>query len=268
MSDLLHNYFIKGIIEDTDYNHIDLLAYAIILILAISPALKLLKKLEIEISERFVLATLPYVLIGSVYRVINDGNLIPAPVKYLFVSPLLHFLVFGLAIGALVIAKKSAKDYIGAYRNGGIAILAIGVILLLYKFPVAEPLALLEMAGIAIILTYGLLVLSPYLKMPYLKKKVYALALFAFLLDASSTYIGIDVLKGYHNKHPLSVMVADLFGSNLALFPVIGLLSVLLVYSIETEKETKEKKNMFILLLLALGFSMGVRNTIRIALGI
>ncbi len=268
MQDFFYDYFVKGIVQDTDYNHIDLLAYAIILILAISPALKLLKKLEIEVSERFVLATIPYVLIGSVYRVINDGNLIPAPLKYFFISPLLHFLVFGLAIGTLIIAKKTAKDYIKAYQNTGLAILALGALMLLYNFPVAEPLALLEMAGIAAVLTYGLLALSPRLKMPYLKKKVYALALFAFLLDASSTYVGVDVLKGYHNKHPLSVMIADLFGSNLALFPVIGLLSLLLVYSIETEKETNEKKNMFILLLLVLGFSMGVRNTIRIALGI
>lgn len=263
-----YDYFIKGIVQDTDYNHIDLLVYAVVLILAISPILKLLKKMEIEISERFVLATIPYVLIGSVYRVINDGGLIPAPAKYFFVSPLLHFLVFGLVIGTLVIAKKTTKDYIKTYRNVGVGVLALGVGILLFNFPIAEPVALIEMAGLAFLLTYGLLAISPYLKMPYLKKKAYALALFAFLLDASSTYIGVDVLKGYHNKHPLSVMVADLFGTNLALFPVIGILSVLLIYSIETEKETAEKKNLFILLLLALGFSMGVRNTIRIALGI
>lgn len=268
MDGFLYDYFIKGIVEDTDYNHVDLLVYALILILAYTPVLKLLKRMEVDVSDRFVIATIPYIFIGSVYRVINDAGFFPAPIKYFFVSPLLHLVVFALVISVLYTAKKKTKDYVKTYRNVGLGILGIGVAALLFNFKIAEPVALVQMVGIAGILTYALLALSPYYKMPYLKKKVYAYALFAFLLDASSTYVGVDVLKGYHNKHPLSVMIADVFGTNLALFPVIGLLSLLLIYSIETEKETKDRKNLFIILLLALGFSMGVRNTIRIALGI
>ncbi len=48
--------------------------YVIILFIGVFVVLKLLNKLKIKVDEEFVIATIPYVFMGSVFRVIEDAN--------------------------------------------------------------------------------------------------------------------------------------------------------------------------------------------------
>lgn len=84
--DFINRNYIEGIINDTSYNHFDLITYVIILFAGVYAVLKVLNKLKIKIDEDFVIATIPYIFMGSVFRVIEDANLLKPPVKYFFIT--------------------------------------------------------------------------------------------------------------------------------------------------------------------------------------
>jgi len=81
--EFINRNFIDGVVNDTSYNHIDMFVYVIILIAAVYGVMKLLNKINIRVDENFVVATIPYVLMGSVFRVIEDAQLLTAPFRYL-----------------------------------------------------------------------------------------------------------------------------------------------------------------------------------------
>ena len=84
--DFVNRNFVEGIINDTSYNHIDMLTYIIILFAGVYAVLKILNRLEIEVDEKFVIATIPYILMGSIFRVIEDAEILDPPVKYFFIT--------------------------------------------------------------------------------------------------------------------------------------------------------------------------------------
>jgi uncharacterized membrane protein len=79
----VQKYYIDPIVYDTSYNPVDTITWAIILGLFIIGLIKLLRRWDILMDERLLLSTLPYVLAGSSLRVIEDGNLVAAPWRYL-----------------------------------------------------------------------------------------------------------------------------------------------------------------------------------------
>ena len=91
--DFINRNYIEGIINDTSYNHFDMITYVIILFAGVYAGLKLLNKLRIKVDEEFVIATIPYIFMGSIFRVIEDADLLKPPVKYFFITPLIYFVI-------------------------------------------------------------------------------------------------------------------------------------------------------------------------------
>ncbi len=119
----------------TSYNHIDMLTYVIILFAGVYVVLKLLNKLRIKVDEEFVIATIPYILMGSVFRVIEDANLLNPPVKYFFITPLIYLVIFAICFGILLLTKylektRKIKSYAGVYATAGIVISVAGIMIL------------------------------------------------------------------------------------------------------------------------------------------
>jgi uncharacterized membrane protein len=73
-----------------------MITYVIILFAGVYAVLKLLNKFSIKIDEEFVIATIPYIFMGSVFRVIEDADLLKPPVKYLFITPIIFFVIFAI----------------------------------------------------------------------------------------------------------------------------------------------------------------------------
>ncbi|MDQ1282547.1 MAG: hypothetical protein QG666_336, partial [Euryarchaeota archaeon] len=101
----VHRYYINPIIHDTSYNPVDTVTWAIILGLAVLGLIKLLGRLKIPIDESLVLYTLPYILVGSSLRVIEDADLVAAPWRHLLVSPPVFFLVFFGTVACLLLTR-------------------------------------------------------------------------------------------------------------------------------------------------------------------
>lgn len=271
--DFINRNYVDGIINDTSYNHIDMITYALILFAGVYAILKLLNKLNVRVNEEFVLATVPYVLMGSVFRVIEDADLLKPPVKYFFITPLIYFVIFAVCFSILLLARYlertgRIKDYIPVYSGAGIALSIAGVIVLAYNsyswnFDILAY-SLVPAVGLTGIISK----VSPVIKMVYLRSRVYSVVVFSFLLDSFSTYIGVDLL-GYTNKHPLSTLLASIFGTGFILVPLSLILVLLIILLLEKDsKGNEDEKYMTILTLIVLGLSMGARNLLAIAMGV
>ncbi len=273
--DFIYKNYIDGIINDTSYNHFDMITYVILLFVGVYVVLKVLNKLRIKIDEEFVIATVPYIFMGSVFRVIEDADLLKPPIKYLFITPLIYFVIFAICFGTLLFTRYLEKvrkitDYIRTYAMVGAILSLAGMVILTYYRSDLNITILIYSLAPALVLTDFVKRISPSIRMTYLRSRMYSFAIFSFLLDSFTTYIGVD-LMGYTNKHPFSSLLASIFGSGIVIIPLSLILVILIILLLE--KDSKEDKNegekyMLTLTLIVLGFSMGARNLLAMMFGV
>jgi len=274
--DFINRNFIDGIINDTSYNHFDMITYVIILFVGVFAILKLLNKLNIKVDEDFVVATIPYIFMGSVFRVVEDAGLLKPPVKYFFITPLIYFVIFAICFVSLLITRyleklKKIRNYIRIYATTGVVLSLAGVAIIVYYNPTNWNFNILIYSLVpAIALTEIVIRLSPAIGMRYLRSRMYSFVIFSFLLDSFTTYTGVDLL-GYTNKHPFSSLLASIFGTGAVLIPlslIFVLVIVLLLEKDSLEDKKQDEKYILILTLIVLGFSMGARNLLAMVFGV
>ncbi len=276
----IYKYFISGIVNDTSYNPVDTLTYAIVLGICLFGVSRILIRYNVEIDSRFMIAVTPCILAGSSLRVLEDSGLFLPPVQYLFITPLIYFVVFAVTISILSLAlalerNGRIKDYHGFFFAAGVAWTLINIAILLAGGEVKH----LDYA--AAILTLGILstgavyLAARQFNFAVLTDRLNISILFAHLLDASSTYVGMDWL-GYYEKHVAPTFFIDFAGNftdhpALVMYP-LKLLVFIPVFSIldsQTEDENDKKFIMLMkLVILVLGLSPAVRNTLRIMMGV
>ncbi len=274
--DFIYRNYIEGIINDTSYNHFDMITYVIILFGGVYAVLKLLNKLKFKVDEEFVIATIPYIFMGSVFRVIEDADLLKPPVKYFFITPLIFLVIFAICFCILLLTKylqkiQKIKNYINAYAITGLVLSLAGVIILIFDGSSNWKLNILAYSLVpAIIITEFVRRISPAIGMTYIRRRMYSFAIFSFLLDSFTTYIGVDLL-GYTNKHPFSSFLTSIFGTGAILIPLSLILVLVIVYLLEKDSrddQDKGEKYMLALTLIVLGFSMGARNLLAMVFGV
>ncbi len=274
--DFINRNYIEGIVNDTSYNHFDMITYVIILFAGVYAVLKLLNKLKIRVDEEFVIATVPYIFMGSVFRVIEDADLLNPPVKYFFITPIIFFVVFAICFGTLLLARyleniRKIKNHIRAYAIAGAVLSLAGIAILIFNGSFNLNINILVYSLVpAIILTWFVRKVSPAIGMTYLRSRMYSFAIFSFLLDSLTTYIGVDLL-GYTNKHPFSSFLTSIFGTGAILIPLSLILVIMIILLLEKdsrEDQDKGEKYMLTLTLIVLGFSMGARNLLAMVFGI
>ncbi len=274
--DFIKRNYIDGIINDTSYNHFDMITYVIILFAGVYAVLKLLNKLKIKIDEDFVIATIPYIFMGSVFRVIEDANILSPPVKYFFITPLIFFVIFAVCFSILLLTRylgkiRKIENYLRVYAIAGVVLSLAGIVILIYNNSYDWNLNILIYSLVpSVVVTEFIRRISPAIRMTYLRSRMYSFVIFSFLLDSFTTYIGVDML-GYTNKHPFSSFLASVFGTGIVLIPLSLILVVLIIFLLE--KDSKANKNndekyMLALTLIVLGFSMGARNLLAMAFGV
>ncbi len=274
--DFINRNYIDGIVNDTSYNHLDMITYVIVLFAGVYAVLKLLNKLRIRVDEEFVIATIPYILMGSVFRVIEDADLLKPPVKYFFITPLIYFVIFAICFCTLLVMRylekiQKIKDHIRMYAIAGVALSLAGVAILIFDSSSELNLDIVAYSLVpAIVMTEFVKRISPAIGMTYLRCRMYSFAIFSFLLDSLTTYIGVDLL-GYSNKHPFSSFLTSIAGTGAVLVPLSLILVVLIVLLLEKdsrEEQNQDEKYMMTLTLIVLGFSMGARNLLAMVFGV
>src|SRR3990172_8539723 len=245
--DFINRNYIEGIINDTSYNHFDMITYVIILFVGVYAVLKLLNKLNFKVDEEFVIATIPYIFMGSVFRVIEDADLLKPPVKYFFITPLIFFVIFAICFGILLLTRyleniQKIKNYIYAYAITGVVLSLAGVAILIFDSSYNWNLNILVYSLVpAIGLTEIVRRISTAIGMTYLRSRMYSFAIFSFLLDSFTTYIGVDLL-GYTNKHPFSSFLTSIFGTGAILIPLSLILVIIIILFLEKDSRNDQDR--------------------------
>ncbi len=276
----INKYYISGIINDTSYNPVDTVTYAIVLGISLFVVLKLLEKLNIELNTRFIIAVVPYIFAGSSLRVLEDSNIFAPPLRYLFVTPIIYFFMFASTVFFLTIAvnlenRGKIKDYHVFFGYAGMMWTVINIATLLVIGEVKNPIpaaAILIFGAVAAGIIY---LISRSLNFTLLTNKLNISLLFAHLLDASSTFVGMDWL-GYYEKHVAPTFFINLAGNyidhpSIVMYPLKLLVFIPVLYMLDYKFDTEKEKRLIALMKLAilvLGLSPATRNTLRILMGV
>lgn len=264
----VQRYYIDPIIYDTGYNPVDTVTWAIILGLAILGLIKLLGRWGFSMDERLLLATLPYILAGSSLRVIEDADLVAAPWRYLLITPLIFFLVFFVTAACLLLTRKIwGEKYHAKYAAAGLLWTLLNLaVLSAVGIKNAWVIAAVFLLGSA--LAGGILYYRRHVPaLNFLDDRFNLMIIYAHMLDASSTYIGVDWF-GYYEKHVVPTFLIDLIGSAAIMFPLKMLILLPVLSMIDKSLEEPSLRNLIKLTLITLGLAPAVRNTLRLALGI
>ncbi len=269
----IETYYIYPITHDTGYNPVNTITWALLLVLCVFLTLKLLKKLDVKIDHRFIAAVSPYIIVGASLRVIEDAELVSPPLSYLLITPLIYFLMFFCCLAILILSVRLSRirnyDYTRVFGLIGVLWSIVNLTILLVKETVILPWVLFVVIGIAGVLVSVIYAIAAECDIKFLTEKLNVAVLAAHLLDASSSFIGIDML-GYTGKHVIEGLIVKYTGTAAGMFPLkLGVL-VPLLYVLDTQftKDDLELKNLVLLTLIVIGLAPAVRNTVRMMLGV
>ncbi|KYK30987.1 MAG: hypothetical protein AYK22_08360 [Thermoplasmatales archaeon SG8-52-3] len=286
----IHN----GIEAREGYTVVSEITYGIILIIALYAIYKLLDKLNITVDWRFALALMPYILFGPISRVLEDSNYFNEPLEYWFISPLIYlqiafYAIFFLLLGYFV--EKKFKNRIFSVNKiiffGGLIFFIPSLYLISIwilgdrwgnttgvRFDV-----FLIVLGL-IFLIVGLVFLISYIlrkneKIAIYKNPLNLAMLSGHLMDGITSYISIkdpfSMGLFYAEKHPASNVLLNIWGP---LFPIVKFLliiAVVYVFDVMFKEELKNHITLVNLLkigILILGFSPGLRDLLRVTMGV
>lgn len=264
----VHKYYIDPIIYDTSYNPVDTITWAIILGLAILGLIRLLSRWDVLMDERLLLSTLPYILAGSSLRVIEDADLVAAPWRYLLITPFIFFLVFLITAACLIITRKIWGEKFHARYA------AIGFLWTFFNLAVLSTLGFKNAWVIVAVFLLGSALAGGILfcrrrlsALKFLDDRFNQMIIYAHMLDASSTYFGVDWFS-YYEKHVVPTFLINLTGSAAIMFPLKLIILLPVLSMIDKFLQDPSLRNLTKLTLITLGLAPAIRNTLRLALGI
>lgn len=274
----INTYYLEPIKGDEGYNPINTFTWAIILGICIFGVFKLLEKLEVKITPRFIASVVPFVLAGSTLRVFEDSpaGIVHAPWSYLLITPNIYFLVFAITIICLWISIRLqraglVKDYHVCFAGLGLLWFLINLTVLLYFQSIVAPHVPIFVIGAGTGLTYIFYLVARHFKSSIFTDPLNLSILLVHFMDASSTFIGVDTM-GYYEKHVLPSYLIELTGTALVMYPLKLIIFLGVIYVLDTQFENDERsqnlKMLIKLVIIVLGFSPATRNTIRMMLGI
>jgi uncharacterized membrane protein len=274
----INTYYLDPIRYDSGYNLVNTITWAILLGISLYGVIKLLEKLQIKITLRFIASVTPFVLAGSSLRVIEDAQLgiIHPPISYLLITPIIYFVVFIVTVICLWISvqlqrKGMVKDFHITFACTGLLWFFVNLIILLHFEHIVSAYVPLFVLGAGSGLTFIFYLIARRLNSSIFTNPLNLSILMIHLMDASATYIGIDKL-GYFSKHVAPSFLIKLTGTALVMYPLKLFIFIGVIYLLDTQFEDDiQSSNMKMLIkmtLLVLGFSTAARDTIRMTLGI
>jgi len=284
----------NGVKAYEGYTIVSEITYGFILICALYAIYLFLKKLEIKIDWRFALALMPYILFGPTTRVLEDTGFFDKPWEYWFISPLIYLQIAIYALFFVFLGYYLQKKYENKYLtvnsvvfSGGMIFLLPSILLIL-NWIIGNNWS--ETTGVRfdvfLIVTFliSLIVFLVYLigyfykenkNFTVYKNPLNLTLLFGHMMDGITSYISIkdpfNMGLNYAEKHPASNFLLEVWGP---LFPIVKFLLIIIViyvFDILYKDELKDHINLVNLLkigILILGFSPGLRDLLRVTMGV
>jgi len=285
ISDFIYKYYIDPIRTGQAYNVVDTLTYAIILVLCVyllyrwMSSSTYLAESGFSFDSNFIIATVPYVILGGLLRVIEDTGMITSDWKYLLITPLIYFTLFFFVIGVMFLSryltlKGITASFIQFYAfAGGLAVVVASLILFSYGMThhgvdlfILAIIPLMAVTATAIVWA----VMKYALGWTYVSDPVYITLLFGQLLDASATSYGIDLHPSvqYVEQHVVGSFLIDLTGTAFVMFPLKLLVLFPAIYVMQLYRKEANPAfwHLVLLAMIVVGFAPGVRDMVRMVL--
>jgi uncharacterized membrane protein len=285
ISDFIYKYYIDPIRLGQPYNVVDTLTYAIILVLGVYllyrwlSASTYMSDIGFTFDSRFILATIPYIILGGVLRVIEDTGMITSDWKYLLITPLIYFVLFFFTIGMLFLSRYlTLKGITGSFVTfygfaGSVALLVSSLILLawsqthngidLFILAIIPLMAVMATTIVWLVMRYGL-------RWEYVSDPLYITLLFGQLLDASATSYGIDFHPHvqYIEEHVVGSALIGWAHTAFVMFPLKLLVLFPAIYVMQLYRKEANPAfwHLVLLAMIVVGFAPGIRDMVRMVL--
>jgi uncharacterized membrane protein len=278
ISDFIYKYYIDPIRYGEPYNVVDTLTYALILVLSVWLVYRWLKHSGISLDGGFILATIPYVVLGGLLRVVEDTGMITSDLRFLLITPLIFFVVFFIAAGALVLSryleKKGVIPRFPPFYGGIGAGLSAAVALVLawygLTYTTIDLLVLGSILLIAAATSLAVMGLLQYVfRWEFAGDPLYRVLIIGQMLDASATGYGIDLGPiPYEEVHVVGSALIRWTGTAFSLFPLKLAVVIPAIYVLEMYRRegNREFANLVILAMITVGLAPGVRDMVRMVL--
>ena len=285
ISDFFYKYYIDPIRNGQAYNVVDTLTYAIILIIGVFILYRWLSSSTylaesgFKFDQTFILATVPYVILGGLVRVIEDTGMITSDWRFLLITPLIYFTLFFFVIGVMFLSRYLTilgitKNFFQFYTFAGVMAMVIESLVLLAWSTTHHGvdlfiLAIIPLMGItATVIVWA--VMRYALGWTYANDAVYLTLLFGQLLDASATSYGIDFhpTVQYVEQHVVGSVLIDMTGTALVMFPLKLVVLFPAVYVMEMYRKEANPAfwHLVLLAMIVVGFAPGIRDMVRMVL--
>jgi len=284
----------NGVEASEGYTLVSELTYGLLIIIALFLIYKLLKRLKIEVNWRFALALMPYIIFGPVSRVLEDTGYFDPPLVYWFISPLIYLQIAIYAVFFVLLGYYLENKYKKQKITVNKVVFIGGMVFLIPSISLVTSWILGNQWGgtsgvrfdvfLIVISLILLITLFVYLSAHFLKNKkeliVYKnplnlIMLAGHLMDGITSYISIKdpLTMGLHysEKHPASNFLLEIWGP---LFPIVKFLLIIFViyvFDILYKEELKNYAtfvNLLKIAILILGFSPGLRDLLRVTMGV
>mgnify|MGYP000235727042 CR=1 FL=1 len=239
------------------------MTYALVLILAMYLLSKMFSKLGVGLDQRVWGMAFLYTLLGSSLRVSVDSGLLPY--TYLTVTPGIYFLVFSYWLPIFLISFHLERiKKLSSYHRPAYVFAILPLLVVFYFLGVPEkiqaPMAIISMS---LATSMGIYLIFKNLDRADL------LIIFGHMLDAYSTFIGMDFLGYGFEQHFLPRKLITASGTAFVMVPVKLIVLLPILYLIKrSSEEEKYLSEMIRVVIFILGFGPGSRDTLRISMGV
>jgi uncharacterized membrane protein len=285
ISDFIYKYYIDPIRLGQPYNVVDTLTYAIILVLGVYLLYRWMSQstwlsdIGFTIDTNFILATLPYVVLGGFLRVVEDTGMIEGDLKYLLITPLIYFVLFFFTISMLFLSLFLTKR--GFFKNvntfyclaGSIAALVTFLVLIAWgtAHTTVDWTIIFIIAGMAVCATSVVYAIMRYgCRWGYVGEPLYVVLIFGHMLDASATSFGIDLHPAlqYVEQHVVGSALIGLTGTAFVMFPLKLIVLFPGIWIMETYKKEANMAfwHLVLLAMIVVGLAPGIRDMMRMVL--
>ena len=285
ISDFFYKYYIDPIKYGQAYNVVDTLTYAIILVICVyllyrwisSPAT--LAGTGFAFDRKFILATIPYVILGGIVRVIEDTGMITSDWRFLLITPLIYFVIFAFTLGMMFLSRYLTLrgitgSFIEFYAFAGTLAVVVASLILLAWSQTHNGVDLFILAIIplmAVTATFLVWAVMRYvLSWTYVSDPLYLILLFGQLLDASATSYGIDFHPHvqYVEQHVVGSTLIAMTGTAFVMFPLKLLVLFPAIYVMQMYRKEANPTfwHLVLLAMIVVGFAPGVRDMVRMVL--
>lgn len=290
LEQFIQDYFINPVVEHTGYNIVNTFFYAIIAMIA---AFLIYKRFKKYFTKELILYTIPFILLGSTVRVITDAtesgiDWTDYPMKWLFkpvldsgiynysfltATPGIYIIIGILTLFSLYLSVKLKKPKLYP---------AIGLVLLIpHSIIVLSMIKDFTFLLIILALSLFLIVISNIILLRFkLKGTIPTFVVSAHIIDGVSSFTAIEIFNRispqciengicYFGQHVVERFFSELMVYGTIIYLIIKILfAIFACYIVEKETDNENEKYFLYLVLIIFGLAPGIRNMLRITLGV